>query len=808
MPRVDTLHTTDTTHQDDEALRSKIKYSARDSVRADLLEKNVYLFGAATVDYEDLHLDAERILIDMDKKELTAEGVADSLGNVTGSPHFSQGNQKFRSSTIRYNFDTKKGKIGYVITQEGDGFIHGEVVKKDPENNFFIRRGMYTTCDLDTPHFAITSNKLKVISNNKIVTGPAYLTIESVPTPIAIPFGFFPNKKGRSSGVIFPVFGESAQRGFYFQHLGYYFGFNDFFNLALTSDLYTLGSFTLDASSLYKNRYRYSGSFQLSYAYTVTSEPELPDYNSRKDFHINWSHNQDPKANPNRSFSASVNAGSSSYYQNTISSTNNFLSNTFQSSISYSRTFPGKPYNLGVQLTHSQNTITHDIRITSPDLSFNVARIYPFRRKHTAGAQKWFEKIGASYSVRATNYIQTKDSMLFRRESLDQFQNGIQHNIPISTSFNILKYFTVTPSANYTERWYFKTTQYDWDPERLQTDTMQVHGFQTNRDYQFSVGTSTRIYGMFQMPRGPIAAIRHVLTPSVSLSYRPDFSAQSFGYYKSVQTDSTGTERNYSIFQSNVYGGPPAGKYGTLSFSLNNNLEMKVRTRSDTGEVLKKIKLLESLNFGAGYNLMADSMKWSVLSVNGRTTILDKIGINFGAILDPYAFDENNRDYNRFQYDMNRQVFRLTSASLSFNYTLNKQAPKQGNKYSKQELDYINSHPEEYVDFTIPFNLSMSYTMSYSKTGALPSTTRQSASVNGDFSLTSRWKIGFNSWYDFDNGRFTNFGVNFYRDLHCWEMRLGWIPFGFQQSYNFQINVKASILQDLKLIKKRDFYDR
>ncbi|REK35771.1 MAG: LPS-assembly protein LptD [Bacteroidetes bacterium] len=794
--------------KESQALKSKIKYQARDSIRADLQSETIHLYGNASVDYEDLHLEAEYIMINMNEKVLTAEGRTDSLGQVYGTPNFSQGPRKFRSNNIRYNFETKKGRIAHVITQEGDGFIHGEVVKKDPENNFFIKYGQYTTCNLDTPHFSISANKLKVISNNKIVTGPANLSIEKVPTPLFIPFGFFPNKKGRSSGLIFPSFGESAQRGFYFQHLGYYFGFSDYINLALTSDLYTKGSYTLDAASVYRKRYRYSGNLRLSYAYSVTSERELPDFNARKDFHVNWTHAQDAKASPYRSFSANVNAGSSQYYQNTISSVNNFLSNTFQSSISYSKVFADKPINLGLSMNHTQNTITRDIRVTSPDLSFNVSRINPFKRKVSIGAQKWYEKIGTNYSLRATNYIQTKDSLLFKSGSLNEFQNGVQHSVPVSTSFKLLKYFTLSPSVNYTERWYFKTTQFEWNEENRKLDTIDVKKFQAARDYQFNAGLTTRVYGMYQVLRGPVKAVRHVMTPAVSFSYRPDFSQESFGYYKSVQIDTNQTFRTYSIFQNTVYGGPGAGKFGSLGFGLDNNLEMKVRTRSDTGATDKKIKLLESLRFGANYNLMADSLNWSPLSVSGRTTLLERISVNIGMILNPYAFDENNIDYDRFLIDETGKLFRLTNANMSVGFSLNRISKKITEKYSRQELDYIYQNPENYIDFDVPYNVSVNYTYAYSKRGNLESIKSQSASINGDFSLTPAWKIGFNSWYDIEDGRFTNFGVNIYRDLHCWEMRMNWIPFGLQESYNFQINVKAAILQDLKLIRKKDFYDR
>ena len=799
----------DSSSNNDDVIKSKIKYHAKDSIRVDIENQIVYLYGKATVDYEELHLAANYIVIDMSKKELFAEGTTDSSGVVEGSPEFSQADQKFRSHSIHYNFQTKKGKINYVITQEGEGFIHGEVVKKDPENNFYIKNGQYTTCNLDTPHFAISSRRLKVISKDKIVTGPAYLTIEQIPTPILIPFGFFPNKVGRSSGVIFPAFGESALRGFYFQHLGYYFGFNDYFNLALTSDIYTKGSYTLDAISTYKKKYKYSGFIRLSYAYTINSEKELPDYSLVKDYHITWNHTKDSKANPNSTFSATVNAGTSNYYRNTISSVGNYLNNTLLSSISYSYNFPDKPINLSVGVSHNQNTITRDIQITAPDVSFNVARISPFKRKIAIGSQKWYEKIGTSLSVRGVNYVQTKDTLLFRNETLNNLKNGVQAIIPISTSFNIFKYFNLTPSASFTDRFYLNSTEYRWNADQQKVDTIKIEKPGHAYDYNVSAALSTRIYGMYQFKKGAITALRHVMTPSVSLTYRPDFGKAKYGYYKTVQIDTLGRMKTYSIYQNNVYSGPSNGQFANLAYSLDNNIEMKVKTYSDTGAVDKKIKLLESLRISGGYNLIADSMKLSVFSLSARTTLFDKLSINFNSTLDPYAYNENNIDYNKFQYTVNKRLVRLTYSTLSMNFALNRSKKKENNgKYTKQEIDYINSHPEEFVDFEIPFNLNVGYSYTYNKVGALPVTRSQTASFNGDLSLTSKWKIGFYSWYDLTKGSFTNMSLNIYRDLHCWEMRMNWIPFGGQESFNFQINVKASILQDLKLLKKKDFYDR
>lgn len=458
-------------------------------------------------------------------------------------------------------------------------------------------------------------------------------------------------------------------------------------------------------------------------------------------------------------------------------------------------------------MNHWQNTITNDIRITLPDVSFGVSRFNPFKRKVQTGSVRWYEKIGSNYTLRATNSLETKDSLLFRENSLQELQNGIQHNLPVTTSFSLLKYITLSPAVNYNERWYFRTTEYQWDADRGKVDTLQVDGFKAAREYSISVGMLTRIYGMFQYKRGPVAAIRHVMTPSASFNFRPDFSREKFGYYKTTQIDTSGKTATYSIFQNNIYGGPAAGKFGALSLSLDNNLEMKVRTETDSGTTLKKVKLLESLRFGASYNIIADSMKWSPVSFSGRTTFANKMIFTFGGTLNPYAFDENNRYINRYLVDETGQLFRLTAANAALNFSLAGKSKSQNTKYTQRELAELLGNPDNYLNFDIPFNLYVGYNLSYNKIGNLDATLTQSATFNGDFSLTPKWKIGFNSWFDLQVGKFTTFSTSIFRDLHCWEMRLNWVPFGGQESYNFQINVKSSMLQDLKLIKRKDFWD-
>lgn len=799
MPKTDTVST--------ESLKSKVQYSALDSIRFDIPGEKVYLYGKAKVRYEDIELDAHFIEVDWTKRSLQAAGGTDSLGKDVGLPVFKQGSESFTAKTVAYNFDTKKGRITEVNTRQGDGFILGETIKRMDEKNYFIRDGAYTTCDQPHPHFSISARKLKVIQDNKVVTGPAWLVIEDVPTPLMIPFGYFPTRKGRASGILFPSYGESGRLGFFFKDAGYYFGIGDVVDFAVTGDIYTLGSWGAKLNSNYALRYRFNGNVSISYSEIKTSEKELPDYNLFKDFFVRWSHRQDPKARPGSNFSANVNAGSSGYYQNNVSSANNYLTNTFQSSIAWSKNWAGKPYSFSASLTHSQNTITRDVSMSLPNTNFSVNRIYPFKRKAAVGPERWYEKIGMSYQNNFQNNIQTKDTLLFKED--DQFRYGMSHTIPISTSAKLFKYFTLSPSFTYNERWYPETIRKSFSSDLNAVVTDTVKEFRAARDFQMSASLNTRLYGMVQMKRGKIAAIRHVVSPTVSLGYRPDFSSSSFKSYRQY-TGPDGQEVSYSIFQNGIFGGPPSGKYGAVGFSIDNNLEMKVRQQTDSTENLKKIKIFESLSASMVYNLAADSLNWSNLNLAGRTTLFEKVSLSFSGSFDPYVTDTSGIRINRSEWKENKRIGRLTNANASVNFSLvgGNKKERTSEKGTPEELDQINRNIQDYVDYTIPFNLSIGYSINYSKPGIQEAVLNQTLNMNGDVSVTPKWKMTFNTGWDFVENDLSYTSLGIFRDLHCWEMRFNWVPFGFQQNYFFQINVKSSVLQDLKLTKKNDIYDR
>lgn len=794
-------------------LKSKIAYNSYDSCVFDLELDKVFMYHNASIKYEDLTLNADYIEIDFNNRLLNAKGLPDSSGKVVGLPVFEQGGEKFSAENVIYNFDTKRGKIIEVRTQQGEGYIQGAKVTKTETDNFYIREGKYTTCDKPHPDFYIDANKLKMVktkNGSQIITGPAYMVIEDVPTPLAIPFGFFPANKGRKSGLIFPAYGESANLGFFLKEGGWYFGLSDKIDASLTGDIYSQGSWALHGNTNYANRYHYRGSLGVNYSITKVSEKELPDYQRSKDFFIRWNHSQDAKAHPGSVFSASVNAGTSDYYVNNITTGLNYLTNTFQSSISYSKDWSGK-YNFSVAARHNQNNITKIYNITLPEMGFGISRITPFKKKVAVGSEKWYEKIGVSLTTNARNEISSPDSLLFKKEAVSRFQNGIITAIPFSTSFSVLKYLTVSPSVSFNNKMYFKTFEqrYNADSQKVFVDT--IDGFKTANEYGVSASLNTRIYGMANFRKGKIAAIRHVITPSIAFSYHPDYGQSKYGYYKTVQVDSLGRSQQYSIFggstpqgqsYATIYGGPSTGKYGFLSFGFDNNLEMKTRQHTDTNTNMKKIKLIESLSLNSGYNLAVSTFNWSPLSINGRTTILEKFSVSGSANFDPYAIDSVGIRVNQFQYNENGKLFRFTNANAALGFTLNSTSLlKKDNEDKTKKLTTASEY------YQVPWNLTFSYSYNYSKPG-LTAVKTQTLFCYGDFSMTEKWKINVATGWDFiaKDVSYTQIGI--VRDLHCWEMHFSWVPFGAQENYYFTINVKSSILQDLKLNKKKDRYDK
>lgn len=819
-------------------LESQVKYKSFKKIHYDIRNKKVFLYEDAEIEYGDIGLKADYVEINFAKNQVFARGIPDSTGKMSGEPVFSEGEQKFESKELTYNFDTKKGLIRSVITQDGEGYLHGEKIKKMADDRINIWHGKYTTCDHKVPHYEFRYTKAQVIPNNKIVSGPAYLVIEGVPVPLALPFGLFPNKDGHRSGILIPAFGETANRGFYLERGGYYWSINDYLDFTITGDIFTQGSWAVRPTIRYLKRYKYNGNFDFSYGKNIIGDKDDPNNQVKKDFSVRWSHAQDAKARPNSRFSANVNIVSNSFSQYNLSSNDAYLSNTFQSSVAYQTNFNNNLF-LTVNASHQQNTIDRSMNITLPSLTFNTKQFYPLRRKNPTGKERWYENINIKYSTIAENRISTYDSLVFTPGWEEDFRYGMKHTIPVSSSIKVLKYFTLTNSINLSEKWYPSSTRKYWvnDTMFTATDTIvgyvetdTLSGFAAAHEFSYSASLNTRLYGMYQFTNFPITAIRHVITPGISFSYHPDFGGEGWGYYDEYQYNDEGLMKRYSIFEGSLYGGPPDGKSGRVSFSLANNLEMKVRSKSDTITGYKKVVLIDNFSLGTSYDLAKDSLNWSPLSMSGRTTLFKKLNVTYSSSWDPYAVDSSGRTINKFEWNVNKKLFRMTSTSWNFsiNYRISSadlkknknkvpdksQDPAFIQKYSEQERNDVLQKPDQYVDWNNPWSISFSYSLALSNNpryiNYLPEDNRnsvQTIGITGDINITPKWKVMFRTGYDFENKKISFTSVDFYRDLHCWEMRFNWVPIGFRKSWSFTINVKSSILKDLKYDRKKDFRD-
>ena len=805
------------------AVDKVIKYKAKDSVAMDLTSRRAFLYSDGSIDYDSMLLMADRVEVDFDRHTLHAHGTADTAGNVVGRPFFKQDGTDYHADTITFNYDTKKGIIQGVITQEGEGFLHGQKVKKINDSVMFLSGGSYTTCNYAHPHFALNFTKSKLIAGDKIVTGPAWLSIEDVPTPVALPFAFFPITHSRTSGVLIPSYGWQNYRGYYLRDGGYYFALGDNWDLSLLGDIYTNLSWALEAKSNYYKRYKYKGNFDARYGITYEGiRGDSNTFNEYTDFKFTWTHDQDAKSNPYSRFSANVNLQSRNYNKNT-SNRNDYFNSTTTSSISYT-TRLGSYLNLALSARESYNVQTGVMNIKLPSISLSSITIYPLRRANPVGGYRWWENISLSYVMNAENNITTADSELFTRQTLNAMQYGIQHSIPLSSSVKVLKFFNWTNSLTYNERWHWSTIdkRYDASTGAVTTDTL--FGFRANRDFNFSSSLTTRIYGMFQYKYGPLKALRHVINPSLSFSYHPDFGAERFGWWKQY-TDTSGYVHRYSIFQNSLYGGPPDGQSGNLRLSIGNNLEVKWQNPFDTTAEVKKIPLIENLTFAMSYDFAKDSLNLSPLAVSGRTTLFRTLVLNYNGSFSPYVIDSAGRLHNEFLWNKEHRLFRKDnatwSAQLSFsinNNTFKKEGstPNQGHPTTAILQTPYNYNPVlmtgGYVDFSVPWNLSISYTFSYVNTFVasimdMHSQTVQSINLSGNVSLTKNWRIAMTTGYDFVNKGMSYTTVDIYRDLHCWEMRFSWVPFGYYQSWFFQINIKADALHDVKYEKRQSYQE-
>ncbi|HEY1023783.1 MAG TPA: putative LPS assembly protein LptD [Sphingobacteriaceae bacterium] len=800
------------------SFRSKISYSAEDSTRFDFKNNIVYLFGKARIKYEDFELDADYIRIDQKNKSVFARGSYDRRNRYQQRPIFKQGSEPpATTDSLAFNFETKKGlTYGGSYEVEG-GFIQASQIKKNEFNEGFIKDAIYSTCNLRHPHFGIHISK-GIVTDKQIITKVAYLQIDSVPLPIGVPFGFFPKTNRRASGILFPTFGEDFSRGFFMRDLGYYVGLNDYWDLAAYVTLYSKGSLDGRLQTRYMKRYKYDGSFNFRFGSNKVGLEGTENFGTNRDFNIQWTHTQRPEVNPGTTFSASVNAGTSSYFRNTGAGgtydPTQLINNTLSSNISYSKSMG--LFNFSSSLSHRQNIEDHSVYLQLPSFNLSMSTVNPFDSRDRVGEQKWFQRITVGYNARGENTINTKDSLLFRSESLKDFRNGIQHNVPISFSTNVLDYFQFNLGGNYSEQWVLQTIRQRYSDSLRRPVTDTVPGFRRAYDYSFSTGLATKLYGQKNFRKGKLLALRHVMTPSLSFTYRPDFGDERFGVYRSVQADSTGRQQRYSIFQNSVFGsGPSPGRQAMLGFVLDNNLEAKVRSNADSLTNTAKVPILRNLSFRGSYNFAASDFRLSPINFSGSTALFkQKLDINFSGIFDPYQLDSVGTRINVFELRRGR-LARLTSFGASTNFSFNSEAVKSRNNnlqnqrqnlgaltpQQAEELASISRDPAAFVDFRVPWNISAGYNFQYSKSG-LESTITNTLDFQGDLNVTEKWKVAFVSGYDFVQTKFALTSFSIYRDLHCWDMSFSWIPYGPWKSYSFTLRAKASLLQDLKLSRR------
>ena len=820
----------------------------RDSMLVDLKANKIYIYREGEISYQEMSMKGDYMEIDMKTKDLFADGYevevdpVDSLDMILGDslnrkapektrPEFIEGDKApYSMESITYNFETEKAIIKGITTQEGEGFLIGDKIKKMPDGTFNIQNGVYTTCDNPEPHFCIKITKGKMIPGKKIVTGPAYLNIEGVDIPfLGLPFAFFPVTSGRQSGFIIPQYGEESVKGFFIREGGYYFAINDYIDITALGGFYTLGSWEASVASRYIKRYKYSGGINVRYSKDIIGEKEDVDYVNTGNFSLTWSHSQDPKFRPNSTFSASVNFSSSGFSKYGSTNMDDYLNTQTNSSIAYSKSWAGTPFSLSTNMQHSQNSRDTTISLSLPNVVFNMSSVNPFKRREAVGKERWYEKISLRYTGNFANNVTVKEDELFTEDMLKKMKNGAKHSIPISTSFNLLKYINVSPNANYNERWYFSKVDKAWDEDLGQVvNTDTTYGFYRVYDYNYNVAASTKLYGTYQFgPKFPVQAIRHVITPNISIGYTPDFGAEKFGYYKPVQSNADGDVIYYSPYEGSLYGVPGRGESASLSFGLSQTLEMKVKSDSDTSGV-RKIKLIENLSATSSYNFLADSLNLAPFSLSLRTTLFKNFGLNISATLDPYTVDpESGRRLNKFMLSEGK-IGRITSASWSFGYTFNSRTSStpavndinSGNDMANSQSDLFSTPQDDeldantrrtmmtakYYDFDIPWNFGFNYSLRYSNNGVRQDVD-QTLGFTGSITLSKKWGTTFNGGYDFKAKELTPGTVTISRDLHCWQMGVTWVPIGYRKSWSFNIGVKSSMLQDIKYDKRSSHYD-
>lgn len=829
----DSVQKVDTIRMSKDSVDAVVKYHADDSGVLIMSSKQMFLYGKAKTDYKDLSVTAATIHYDQESQLIRAYGATDTTGDIDSKPQFIQGELKTISDSIAYNMKTKKGITRNTFLQEGEIFVNAKKLKKVDSNVVFAQDARFTTCNLDTPHFAFRSRRMKIINNKLGVTGRVYPEIESVPIPmIFLPFGLFPLNQAVHSGVLLPSFTSSEDFGLGLEGLGYYKVFGDHLDITTRANLYSYGGWNLNVGSRYIQRYKYTGSLNVAFQNTRSlnrSGASLDEFSTSKSYMINWSHSRDNRARPGTNFSASVNFGSTRFNQSLLNNPYQNFQNQLNSSISYAKDWRGK-FNLSLNINHNQNSVSRLVNLNLPTANFNVVTFYPFQKslEKQVGPPKWYEKIGIGYSGNFQNQLSFYDTAFNFKRLLDTLQWGATHSLPITLSLPQLGPFTVSPSISYEERWYGQKNLKRWDSANNRVDTSIQKGFYTARQMSFGLGINTRIFGTYKFsPKSNIIAIRHEMRPNISISYHPDFASK---YYYDVQVDSTKRKMRFSQFDGGIIGAFSEGTFGGIGFGIDNILEMKVKNKdnkdsSDTKNNTKKIKLLEGFGFNSSYNFLADSFALGNFSIYARSTLFDKLNITASANLDPYEVNSHGDRLKTILFDPKRFKFgRITGGNIAMSTSFSSKSkdgkddktrelpvdPFMTPEEQQRQLQFARANPAEFTDFNIPWTLSLSYSLNFSRVletdfSGYKTLTTSSMNFNGDFSLTPKWKVGATGYYDFSAGKLNQLSTFITREMHCWQLSINVTPIGLWRSFNISFSPKSGILRDLKINRSRTF---
>ncbi len=812
-----------------DTLSAPVEYEGEDSVVVLVPDKKIVMYGKTKTVYQDVTLTAPQVEVDQRTSIVTAISSTDSTGYVTQRARFEQAENKFESDKISFNFKTQKGLTQNTFTQQGEMYVIGETTKKINASTFFVSRGQFTTCNLDEPHFAFRANKMKIINNKVAVTGPVHPEFEGVPVPIYLPFSYYPLSRGRHSGLLPPAFTVNEQFGLGLEGLGYYHIINDNVDATVRGNIYSYGGWNLNLTSSYRRRYRYNGGFNFGLINSKVNFKGDPDFSKTKAFNISWNHSVDQKARPGTTFSANVNAGSTKYNRLIPNDPFTNFNNQLNSSIAYSKSWAGKPYNLQLNANHTQNSQTRLIELGLPDASFTVTSINPFRRKEAVGAEKWYEKIGVGYSGTFRNRISFYDTALTTKRLLDTLQLGASHNVPLTISLPPLGPFIVSPSISYQEHWIMRSFDLDWNPATKKVDTSFSKGFYTARQISTGLSFNTTVYGMLQFKNSRVTALRHVIRPNFGIAYTPNMAKK---YWETVQFDSTRRTVTYSKYSNNIIAqGFGNRRFGGITFGVDNTLEMKLRGKKDTVE--RKIRLIDGLSINSGYNFLEDSFQLNNVALSLRSTLFDKLNLTASANIDPYQVDSFGRRVNEYNWKgKSFNLGRITYASLALS-TQFRSKPRDASKAQEEEpvtpisnsqtgddqvlagdqmamQDYMRRNPSEFVDFNIPWEISLDVSMNLSRQpkpdfSGFESVLSASSSFRSSFSLTPKWNFSTNGYLDFRTQKLETFTMSINREMHCWQLSVNVTPVGLYRYFNITISPKSSLLQDLRVNRTRSF---